>query len=289
MSSLAPSCGFVYVATGAGYVEEAAQSARSLRLHHPNHPICLFTDRAVASNSPFDHVYVRSDVVRKPIDKLLAIHCPFERAIFLDSDTHVFGDLTPIFEVLERFDFAALQDVNRGWDYELPGVPLCFTEFNTGVLAFRKTDAVDQFFARWRRDYEMLQQKQPHLNVHADQPAFRLALYHSELRVAPLPSEFHFLANFPNAALWRVRLIHGRGDYQRMERDVNQSLGPRAYIPEVGVVQRFGGRKVWLQATTRLLRRMLRLVIAPPVDPAAANPGKWWRQENTPQSPDRKP
>lgn len=277
-SSLTPTRGFVYVATGAGYVEEATHSARSLRRFHPDIPICLITDRDLPGGSPFTSVIVRADVLRKPVDKLLAIHGPFERAIFLDSDTQIFGDLTPIFDVLDQFDFAALQDVNRGWDYELPGVPACFTEFNTGVLAFKKSPAVLEFFTRWRGDYDLLQQKQPHLNLNADQPAFRHALYHSTLRIAPLPSEFHFLANFPNATLWRVRLIHGRGNYDLIERQVNELMGPRVYVPSMGVLQGFGGRKAWLRSACTWFARALRLALKPPADPAKANPGQWWKQ-----------
>ncbi len=277
-TSLTPERGFVYVATGAGYVEEAMHSARSLARLHPGYPICLITDRGLAPGSPFTSVMVRDDVLRKPIDKLLAIHCPFHRVIFLDSDTRSFGDLTPIFDVLDHFDLAALQDVNRGWDYELPGVPACFTEFNTGVLAFKKSSAVLEFFNRWRSDYERLQQQQPHLNLNADQPAFRYALYHSKLRIAPLPSEFHFISNFPNAALWRVRLIHGRGNYELIERQVNEIMGPRAYVPSLGVLQGFCGRKAWLLSACRWFGRALQLALKPPADPANANPGQWWKQ-----------
>ena len=277
LSSLsANSRGFVYVATGTGYLDEARDSANSLRRHHPKTPICLVTDQQSPVGSPFDHVVVVSDAEHKPIDKLLAIHCPFDRAVFLDTDTRVFGDLSPLFAVLEEFDLAALQDVHRGWNYELPGVPACFTEFNTGVIGFRRTPAVQEFFRQWRENHEVLARTAGFVN---DQPAFRQTLYRSPLRLAPLPSEFHFLGNFPNALLWKVRLIHARGDLDQMAAQIDEQLGTRVFIPNVGVVPAFAGRRGWLRISLRTAARMLRLVWHAPADSAAANPRKWWRDE----------
>lgn len=274
--------GFVYVATGSGYLEEARHSAASLRSHHPDIPICLITDHAVTATAPFTHVVVRPDAEHRPIDKLLALAAPYARCVFLDTDTLVLGDLTPLFAVLDGFELAALQDVNRGWDYELPGVPVAFSEFNTGVLAFRNEPPVHEFFRTWRRHYDELLRD---LKLVNDQPAFRRAVFQSRLRIAPLPSEFHFLGNYPNAALWQVRLIHARGDYARIAREANEALGARAYIPNVGVVPAYTGRRTWWLATWRLFWRMLRLVIRPPVDAAAIHPRKWWLGEDqTPKS-----
>lgn len=272
-------CGFVYVATGTGYLEEARRSAESLRRHHPDTPICLVTDHQSPVGSPFNHVVVVSDAEHKPIDKLLAFRCPFDRAVFLDTDTRVCGDLSPLFAVLEEFDLTALQDVNRGWNYELPGVPACFTEFNTGVIGFRRTPAVQEFFRQWRENHEFLARTAGFVN---DQPAFRQTLYRSPLRLAPLPSEFHFLGNFPNALLWKVRLIHARGDLAAMAAQIDGRLGGRVFIPNVGVVPGFAGRWDWLKTSLLTAARMLRLVLRPPADSAAANPRKWWRHERPP-------
>jgi hypothetical protein len=274
--------GFVYVATGSGYLEEARRSAQSLREHNPGFPICLITDHEITVELPFDQVVIRHDVQHKPIDKLLALHCAFERAVFLDTDTRVCGDLSSLFTVLDQFDLAVLQDVNRGWNYALPGVPACFTEFNTGVIAFRRTPAVLDFFRQWGENHALLARTGGHVN---DQPAFRQTLYFSSLRVAPLPSEFHFLANFPNSLLWKVRLIHARGDLDRMARQIDEQLGNRVYIPNVGVVPGFSGRRGWLRTTLKTTWRMLRLFFRPAPDSADANPRQWWLDEGKPPPP----
>ena len=282
--STSPSCGFVYVATGAAYLPEALQSAATLRRQHPEIPICLITDCPPPELGPFTEIRrPASPVAHKPIDKLLAYEAPYERVIFLDTDTHVVDDLSPVFRVLERFDLALLQDVNRGWNYELPDVPLAFSEFNTGVIAFRRSDAVAQFFRDWRANYLRLRAE---LNLVNDQPSFRCTLFHSPLRVAPLPNEFHFLGDFPNSTLWKVRLIHGRGDYARIERQVNEHLGLRAYVPELGVLPAYAGRKRLLTHLIRLLGRAVRLLMAGAQNVTAGHPSKWWLEEGKP-APDK--
>lgn len=272
-----PSRGFVYVATGTAYLPEARHSAETLRRQHPDIPICLITDCPPDELGPFTEVRrPAGPVAHRPIDKLLAYEAPYERVVFLDTDTHVVDDLNPIFHVLERFDLALLQDVNRGWNHEFPDVPLAFSEFNTGVVAFRKSDAAARFFADWRVTYERLNAERGIVN---DQPAFRCALFHSSLRVAPLPSEFHFLGDFPNAALWKIRLIHARGNYARIERQANEHLGVRAYMPEVGIFPGYSGRKALLRLMARTFCRMMGLLWRGPEGVTSKHPSRWWQDE----------
>ena len=275
-----PSSGFAYVATGAAYLPEALHSAATLRRQHPEIPICLITDCPPAELGPFTEIHRPvGPVAHKPIDKLLAYEAPYERIIFLDTDTHVVGDLSPVFRLLERFDLALLQDVNRGWNYELPDVPLAFSEFNTGVIAFRKSDGVAQFFRDWRANYQQLRAE---LNLISDQPSFRRTIFLSPLRVAPLPSEFHFLGDYPNATLWKVRLIHGRGDYQRVEQQVNETLGLRAYVPELGIFPAYLGRRRLFSHLLRFCGRALRVLACGAESVTAKHPSNWWLGEGKP-------
>ncbi len=264
---------FVYVATGAGYVAEAQRSAESLRRHHADAFIVLMTDLPSTAAAPFDQVIVRADARHNPSDKIWAIDAPFEQIVFLDSDTFVCGQLDELFALLATHDVAALPENNRGWDYDLPGVPACYAEFNTGVVAFRRTPAVQQFFSAWRVAYDELRASQ---NLKNDQPAFRRALFASGLRVATLPSEFHFLANVPNYTMWEVRLFHGRGNLPVIAREVNAELGARAYVPGLGVLRGYLGRAQWARALARCAWRLLRGIVRPPADASRASPGRWW-------------
>jgi len=287
LPSSAAAAGFVYVATGAGYLAEARRSAASVRQLHRDAPICLITDQPAAPDGVFTIVQApRGPVEHKPVDKLLAVEAPFERCVFLDTDTLARDDLSGLFEMLDQFDVAAHQDLKRGWHYVLPDVPAVFSEFNTGVLAFRRSPEVEEFFRAWRAEYVNLHAQ---LGLVNDQPAFRRALYHSRLRVAPLPSEYHFLGNSPNSLLWKVRLVHARGDLAAIARTAEEQLGDRVYVPEVGVITAYRGRRHWLRTTLHIFWRMLRLVVSPPRDSAAANPGQWWLEETSRPPPPPRP
>lgn len=251
-----PDFGFVYVATGAAYVAEACASARSLHACMPEARVALITDQPPPDDGLFTHVLVRTDVCHRPIDKLLCWEAPFARCVFLDSDTHVSGDLSDLFRLLDAFDLAVAPETLRGLHYSLPGVPGAFSEFNTGVIAFRRTPAVANFFRSWRTDYETLLADRGFVS---DQPSFRWAAFRSALRIAPLPSEFHFIALTPNYTMWHVRLVHGRQNPAAVAEAMNHRLGARAYVPGLGAIAAFQGYRHWLGQSVRLLWRSLQV------------------------------
>jgi hypothetical protein len=268
--------GFVYVATGKGYVAEAVRSAASLRLAMPEAQICLVTDEPFTADDPFSQIIVKTGVRRGPIDKLFAIDAPYERIVFLDTDTLVLSDLSALFSILDRFELGVLPETKRGWHYSLPGVPQTFAEFNTGVIAFRRDDRMIAFFADWLSEFDALRASGDYAFAASDQPAFRAALWKSDVRICPIPSEFHFLGNVPNYIMWDAKLIHGRGDTQRIALDVNSRLGARTYIPDVGVIGGFHGKRDWVKQTAKTIARMTGLIIGHPMDATSSNPSKWW-------------
>lgn len=265
--------GIVYVATGEGYVAEATRSAASAKRAMPDVAVCLVTDCDVQSPC-FDVVVRETEVCRAPVDKLLAVRAPFDRCIFLDSDTYLVSDISDIFSVLERFDLALLHETRRGWDYSIEGVPHCFSEYNTGLIAFRRTPAVEDFFRRWRENYELLYSRLPVPNT--DQPSFRKTVFETDVRVATLPSEYHFIGDSPNYIMWDAKMIHARGNYEEIARTVNSEMGGRVHIPNVGIFRGFRGRGYILKECARFASRSLSMLFHPPVDVTARIPKKWW-------------
>lgn len=270
--------GFVYVATGEGYRCEALKSATSLKHSQPTARICLVTDQPLAENPLFDDVVVikQEEVSFSPIDKTFAVQCPYERAVFLDTDTCVVGELNELFDILNGFELALLPETKRGWDYVLPNVPKPFAEFNTGVIVFRNNTRVNSLFEQWRQAYRELKENPGLIN---DQPSLRKVLFNSDIRVAPLPSEFHFLGNTENYIMWDAKIIHARGDLQAIASQVNLRLGSRVYIPDVGTLHGFNGRRNWLVKLTRFFWSGIQLLWGKPTDSAGMNPGKWWLTE----------
>lgn len=252
--------GFVYVATGTDYIGEAITSVRSLLAVMPEARVALITDTQpdVTIRRLFETVIVRTDTQRRPIDKLLCWDAPFERCVFLDTDTHVCGDLSDLFALLDTFDLAVTTETLRGLHYALPEVPGAFSEFNTGVIAFRRNAVVADFFRSWRSNYEAL------LSSHgfvSDQPSFRWSAFRSSVRIAPLPSEFHFIALTSNYTMWQVRLVHGRQNPAGLAGELNRHLGARAYVPGLGAIASFQGYRHWLQQAIRLSWLTLRVAL----------------------------
>ena len=183
-------CGVVYVATGASYVEAACLSALSVRRHNPELPIALFSDRPVeadAGANPFSAVHpVPSPHRRSKVDYMP--HAPFERTLYLDADIRVFADLSEIFALLDRFDVALAhaharnrRGTNTRWRADMPRA---FPQFNSGVFAWRRSEATQGFLHAWRDAFHAS-------GFRKDQVTLRELLWLSDLRIATLPPEYN--------------------------------------------------------------------------------------------------
>lgn len=232
--------GFVYVATGDSYYEEAARAAASVRRHHPGKRICLITDRV--RGTPF-----WDDLVLLPNpdfgfrDKMHMGLSPYEKSLFLDTDTEVLLPLDDVFVLLDRFELAAHQ-LFEGHDYTPPGVPDIFPDFNTGVVAFRNSPRTTAFFKIWREHYDLYLARNTPENYRyenvSDQQSFRVVAYESDLRLAVLGPEYNFVPHHVNFACAAVRILHGRGTHELADlaRRLNMRLGNRAYAPRLDAI-----------------------------------------------------
>jgi hypothetical protein len=179
--------GAVYVATGAPYVEAARHSAASLRRNNPELQVALFTDQAI-TDPVFDIVEIIDNPHARSKTDCLG-RSPFSQTLFIDCDTRIVGDLTGIFRLLERFDLAVAQRPRqprrtaRGalWRHD---VPRHFPEYNTGVILYRRTPEVLDFFRDWKAAWL-------ELGRGGDQITFRELLWASDLRLATLPREYN--------------------------------------------------------------------------------------------------
>ncbi|MFC1830915.1 hypothetical protein ACFL0S_02710, partial [Thermodesulfobacteriota bacterium] len=100
--------GVVYIATGEKFVEEALISAQSVRKCMPEMAIVLFTDLAELVDNPpepVNSVVLLSDVRKSCLDKMYPLlDTPFDRTLFLDTDTYVCDRIDELFEVLDHYD-----------------------------------------------------------------------------------------------------------------------------------------------------------------------------------------
>lgn len=222
--------GVLYVTTES-YLSEATRSAASLADHAPDLDIAVATD-ATGVPDVFDH---HQSITIEEWDWDLRIEVlrdsPFDRTLYLDTDTYVTGDLSGVFDLLDEFDVAAAHAPVRrvpatsGTDLRRP--PDAFPEFNCGVLLYGDSPAVDDLLGTWERRYREYDEALE--EVH-DQPAFRDAVYESSVRVATLPPEYNCRLPFHGYASDDVRIVHGAADnIEHVADRLNAREGPRSF------------------------------------------------------------
>jgi hypothetical protein len=186
--------GILFIATGKKYVQAAIRAARTVRKYSPGLDIHLFTDvsnyddfRFETLPEPFTSVGKIGDPhPRSKVDFMA--QTPYDRTLYLDTDTALNADIRGMFRLLDRFDVAMTHAHRRGsnrlrrWRASLPSA---FPEFNTGVVLFRKTPAVLAFLKEWWNSYK----ETNHLDN--DQTTQRELLWLSDLRIATLPPEYN--------------------------------------------------------------------------------------------------
>ena len=138
------------------------RSARSARAFIGSAPIFLCTDQQAPSDA-FDVVFTIQHPTYSFVDKINGLlSFRSQHGIFLDTDTFVCGDLTNIFDLLQQFDIAV---AHASWrspprvkdgtvvepSFRNAPIPDSFPDFNTGVIAFRNTPAVNDVFKNCTR------------------------------------------------------------------------------------------------------------------------------------------
>lgn len=226
--------GVIYVATGREFVDEALISVSSVKKHMPDIPVSLFTDLAELGSSPPDgveSVFLLQDVTRSCRDKIRPLlDSPYDKALFLDTDTYLCEPVYDLFEMLDRFDIALAQAPDR-YQYELPELPACFTELNSGVIVFRKNKLVTDLLNQWEETF--MQMLDVDTGSYRDQHSLRDSLYRSTIQFFVLPPEYNFRTICPNFAGKNstVKIIHGRhADLEKVAGRLNNSQQARVFV-----------------------------------------------------------
>src|SRR5690349_16706482 len=130
--------GALFVATGEKHYKEAISSVQSLKKQMPALNIVLWTEQERKDSSNlFSKIYILKKIEYSFADKIAPLLCsPFEKTIFLDTDTHICQPLYDLFELLDHWDFAAAHAPMR-ITWPQPDIPDSFPEVNSGVIAWR--------------------------------------------------------------------------------------------------------------------------------------------------------
>ncbi|MCX7745006.1 MAG: hypothetical protein N2167_10630 [Flavobacteriales bacterium] len=248
-----PQYGYLYIAVGEMFRNEAEQSCRSLK-RFTRFPVVLITDEPNYQTVYFDSVIYADDLGHSFEVKIRGMmRSPFQRTIYLDTDTFVCASIDSIFEFLDYFDFAMTLD-QYGHSYSFwktyqPNYPIALQntlhEFNTGVVGYVKSSIVENFFGLWLQIHRQL-------GMYADMPTFREAFLKMPVRIGILPGEYNFTGIKSMAIAYNIiRVIHDRlgekwnnlrphmADYDSMDKiakRLNKRSCKRLIIPYIGVI-----------------------------------------------------
>jgi hypothetical protein len=238
--------GVIYVVYGEDYFKEAINSALSLKVKNEISVVCFCDKEYTISSDVFDQIIVFPKKMERRNHKIQAIlDSPFARTLYIDTDTFVCDDITPAFQILDRFDIAiAHAGVRFGRSpssstKQTQEVPQAFVEFNGGVLFYRKNEITRATFQNWMDRYNTTSKK-------LDQPTLREAMYYSEARIYVLPPEYNLTFAGPVFLEGKARIIHGRygrenrvmpySKYQKIGDKLNSKSGRRVFVPGIGLI-----------------------------------------------------
>lgn len=227
-----PSQGFLYIATGKRFIEEAKQSVSSLKKHMPTAKTCCFTDDLDSARGHFDTVQLLTAPHRNFFEKIPPLSLsPFDATIFVDTDTIFAAPMLEVFDLLNRFEIAVVDDPYLSGREDIPS---CFAHMNTGLIAYRNSQRVRSFFTKWLQAYEEDYAASEDKEHEHDQGSFQSMLYHSDLRLYILPVEYNFRLTSPQMArVWaRIKMIHARHPrLQELSEELNKEWQVRVVWP----------------------------------------------------------
>jgi len=217
--------GYLYITCTKKLLEEAALSSRSLRKALPTAHITLFTNKLedVPTNHEFNHIEIKS--MKKQQNLMSGFHgkvqfisdSPYDKTLFLDSDTYICEDPSGAFKLLDYFDLLQVpapgeslaRDIEPPYN-KIEGASM----YNCGVLFFSKNYKTSNLFNIWKQFY--FNQK-PGKTWLKDKPRFReqhpyfQAFLRSECRIHALNSIWNFRVGSHLTLKGKVKIIHGRG------------------------------------------------------------------------------
>jgi len=146
--------GHLYVANHQKFINEAIISARSLkRFNHD--PVCLICPKDLQTDdlkSSFDFIIGNSEIENHTyLAKVIGLqYTPFDRTVFLDTDTFIADTISELFEVLDLVDFATTTEATLHTDISSDlSYRFVFQEFNSDVIVYKNNSIMQGIFSDW--------------------------------------------------------------------------------------------------------------------------------------------
>ena len=209
----------IYIGFGELYVVMALLSIKTLRKIDKETKVYLIT------NINFDPINI--EYWNKDRDKILYFpdesnnnreyktslnkYIDEEKVVFFDCDTLILSKFDIAWSYLDYFDIALKMNpvkqkkIGKGDvsilnnKYLIRDIP----HFNSGVIFFKKSDLIDEFFKLWNQFYKKN-------NIKYDQVGLMESLFLSKLRILPLTEEWNFFPdiNFFKGKVKKPIILH---------------------------------------------------------------------------------
>jgi hypothetical protein len=251
--------GFIYVVDGKRWAREASYAIKQLRRVSVL-PICVissenFRDIEILQNEN-DNVIVKiiSEIKNSNFcSKVLGMmESPFKNNLYMDTDTFVVQNIDHVFNLLDLCDIAMKIEPNistglYGVSDKYDGI---FSEFNTGVILYKKNTQVLQLFGEWSNAIIYKSYSQDYF----DMPQLRNVLIKTKIEVKILP----FSEVYNMSGLRTYKIIHGKvfiiherfGNYwnsfsekmlnnkkmEKISKQINKTESKRIFIPFFNIV-----------------------------------------------------
>ncbi|MFW9262543.1 hypothetical protein A4S05_30940 [Nostoc sp. KVJ20] len=255
--------GFITILTGLYPFQDCIHFLAAIRKFHQE-PIIILIDQVPTGLYPFLKAF--KNVILKPApanentvlasrQAKLALYAAseFDKTIYLDSDICLLSDINDVFSYLDEYDLLLTEDVQpsilkatnllRGKQEDilpnvLPilqsvGFPLeaDSVQYNSGLIAFRKTEVIKVFFDEFQRYFEIVKNNQDKLLL-KDQGAFASAIASVQPHMKILPPTYNYLSKWQDAynIQDQIKVLHCTYPYRpQYAKNISRSLYTRIF------------------------------------------------------------
>ena len=230
--------GYLYVATGEYYINEAIVSSKSLKEHDSEAHITLIT------NSPIEHkIFNDVKVLNFKVNDwkdgtLFKLHglleSKYNKTFFVDTDTFFCDRCDELFKLLEFFDACIMPSPGEHSgvivdNKELDG----YFSYNSGVIVYNNNQKFKNFIADAIKSYEQKYNLYP-----GDQQAIMDSLLNHNLKIYPLQNLYNFRTGFYQViSKDYVKILHGHEDnFKNIQNELNKVKKKRIWVPGKGLI-----------------------------------------------------
>ncbi len=255
--------GFITILTGLYPFQDCIHFLAAIRKFHQE-PIIILIDQVPKGLYPFLKAF--KNVILKPApanentvlasrQAKLALYgaSEFDKTIYLDSDICLLSDINDVFEYLDEYDLLLTEDVQpsiikatnllRGKQEDLlqnvlpilqsVGFPLeaDSVQYNSGLIAFRKSEVNKVFFEEFQRYFEIVKNNQDKLLL-KDQGAFASAIASVRPHKKILPPTYNYLSKWQDAynIQDQIKVLHCTYPYRpQYAKNISRSLYTRVF------------------------------------------------------------